>query len=418
MRVLLVHTRYQSNAPSGEDIVFDDECQLLREHGHEVIVYERHNGEIKTFSPQQKAALLWQVTWSRKSYREIRKLIRGTKPEVAHFHNTFPLISPSAYYACQAEGVPVVQTFHNFRFFCPSGTFFGNGHVCEECLQYGAWRSLRYSCYRSSRIQTLPMATMIWVHQQKDTWARQIDVFIALTKFAREKYIQAGLPADRIVVKPNFMNHPPEPRYGHKGYVVFLGRISPEKGVETLLAAWEKLTDVSLKILGDGIQRAELEDIVKKQRLFNVEFLGLLPHVEAVQWLQNARFLVLPSIVYESFPLTIREAFACGKPVVASRLGAMAAIIEDGKTGLLFEPGNPDDLAAKVRWLVENENAIIRMGKAARAEFQAKYTAERNYEMLMDIYEMATRVHRERSAKCRMHNKVSIRGGKAKCVQR
>ena len=399
MRVLLVHTHYQSNAPSGEDIVFDDECQLLREHGHEVIVYERHNDDIKIFSPQQKVALLWRTTWSRESYRQIRDLIRREKPEVAHFHNTFPLISPSAYYACQDEDIPVVQTFHNFRFFCAEGNFFRDGHACEECLQHRAWRSLRYACYRSSKAQTLPMATMIWFHQQKDTWARQIDVFIALTEFARRKYIQAGLPADRIAVKPNFMNYPPEPSYGNQGYAIFLGRLRYEKGVKTLLAAWKKLTNVPLKILGDGVQRAELEDIVKKEKLFNVEFLGFLPHAKAVQWLQNARFLILPSIVYESFPLTIREAFACGKPVVASRLGAMAAIIEDGKTGLLFEPGNPDDLAAKVCKLMENENAVIKMGKAARAEFETKYTAERNYEMLMDIYEMAIRVHRKRKAK-------------------
>jgi glycosyltransferase involved in cell wall biosynthesis len=396
MRVLLVHTRYQSNAPSGEDIVFDDECQLLREHGHEVIVYERHNDDIKTFSPQQKVALLWQLTWSRKSYREIRYLIHREKPEVAHFHNTFPLISPSAYYACQDEGVPVVQTFHNFRFFCPSGLFYSNGHICEECLRYSAWRSIKYGCYRGSKVQTLPLAMMLWFHQRKNTWTQQIDIFIALTEFAREKYIQAGLPADRIVVKPNFMNYPPEPSYENQGYAIFLGRLSPEKGVKTLLTAWKKLTDVPLKILGDGVQRQELEEIARRERLSNVEFLGFLPHAEGVQLLQNARFMVMPSIWYESFPLTIREAFACGKPVVASRLGAMATIIEDGKTGLLFEPGNPDDLAAKVRWLVENEYAVIKIGKAARVEFEAKYTAERNYKMLMEIYEMAIRVRQER----------------------
>ena len=397
MRILLIHNRYQSHAPSGEDIVFDDECQLLREHRHEVITYERHNDAIKMFSLWQRASLLWQTTWSKVSYREIRELICNKRPDVAHFHNTFPLISPSAYYACQDEDIPVVQTFHNFRFFCPSGLFFGKGRVCEECLQHGPWRSIKSGCYRGSKTQTLPLATMIWFHQRKDTWRRQIDVFIALTEFAREKYIQAGLPADRIVVKPNFMNYPPEPSYENQGYAIFLGRLTPEKGVETLLAAWKRLADVPLKILGDGSQRPELEEITQREGLSKVEFSGFLPHAEGVQCLQNARFMVMPSIWYESFPLTIREAFACGKPVVASRLGAMAAIIEDGKTGLLFEPGEPDDLAAKVRQLMENEDAVIKMGKAARAEFEAKYTAERNYEMLMGIYEIAIRVHQERN---------------------
>jgi len=389
MKILLIHNLYRSRSPSGEDIVFNDECHLLRKHGHEVITYERRNDDIETFPPYKKAALLWQTTWSRQSYREIRHLIRRRKPEVAHFHNTFPLISPSGYYACQAEGVPVVQTFHNFRFFCASGLFFRDSSVCEECLRYELFRSIRYGCYRGSRIQTLPLAIMTLLRQRICKWIRQIDVFIALTKFARTKYIQAGLPASRIVVKPNFMEHPPEPRYNHSGYAIVLGRLSPEKGVKTLLAAWKKVGDVPLKILGDGSQRAELEEIVRKEKLANVQFLGFLPHAEGMQWLQNARFMIIPSIWYEGFPLAIREAFACGKPVIASRLGGMAAIIEDGRTGLLFEPGDPDDLAAKVRWLMENKKAAAQMGKAARAEFEAKYTADKNYEMLINIYQMA-----------------------------
>jgi len=393
MRILLIHNLYRSRAPSGEDIVFNDECELLRTYGHEVVTYERRNDDIAAFSLREKAAILWQATWSRRSYAEIRALIRHSKPDVAHFHNTFPLISPSAYYACQAEGVPVVQTFHNFRFFCASGAFFRGRRVCEECLKYGAWYSLGHGCYRDSKAQTLPLAAMIWLHQQKDTWTQQIDVFIALTEFARKKYIQAGLPADRVVIKPNFMNEPPEPCYENQGYVIFLGRLSPEKGVETLLAAWKKFPDIPLKILGDGVQRSELEGIAQKAGLSNVEFLGFLPHAEAGQWLRNARFMVMPSIWYESFPLTIREALAGGKPIVASRLGAMATLIEDGKTGLLFEPGNPDDLAAKLRWLIENEDIAVQMGKAARAEFEAKYMADRNYRILMHTYEMAMKVY-------------------------
>ncbi len=389
MRVLMTHNRYQSQAPSGEDIVFGNECQLLGDYGHGVMTYQQRSDDLKTYPFYRKAALLWQTTWSRRSYQDVLELINREMPDVAHFHNVFPLISPSAYYACQTGEVAVVQTFHNFRFFCTSGSFFKEGRICEECLNHGVRHSVKHGCYRCSKTQTLPMAAAIWFHQRRETWTRQIDVYIALTEFARQKYIQAGLPAERVVVKPNFMAHPPEPCYEDQGYVVFLGRLSPEKGVDILLEAWKNLADVPLKLLGDGIQRSELQRKCQRDGLSSVDFMGFVPHKEGLRRLQNARFMVMPSICYEGFPLTIREAFACGKPVVASRLGAMASIIEDGKTGLLFEPGNPDDLAAKVRWLMEHEAVAVRMGKAARAEFEAKYTADRNYEMLLDIYEMA-----------------------------
>ena len=396
MYVLLVHNRYQSQAPSGEDMVFMEEKALLENRGHQVIVFERHNDEIESFSPWQKAFLLWRTAWSFQAYEQIRKIVRSEKPDIVHFHNTFPLITPAAYYACQDEKVPVVQTLHNFRLFCPAGVFLRDGQICEECLEHGPWRGVRYRCYRGSWIQTVPVAGMIWLHQHKMTWDRQVDVYIALTEFGRRKFIQGKLPPDRIVVKPNFLSNPLEPCFDHQGFVLFLGRLTPEKGVRTLLTAWRKLKDISLNIIGDGSSRPELERIAQRNDLSGVEFIGRLPRNESFEWLKRAHFLIMPSECYETFGLPIIEAFACGKPVVASRLGAMAAIIEDGKTGLLFEPGNPDDLAAKVRWLVENENIVIKMGRAARAEFEAKYTAERNYEMLMEIYEMAIRVHRER----------------------
>jgi len=251
---------------------------------------------------------------------------------------------------------------------------------------------VEYGCYRNSPLATLPVAAMIGYHRWRRTWTEQVDLFIALTEFARQKYIQAGLPADRVVVKPNFMNAPPEPRYDHDGYVLFLGRLSPEKGGHLLLKAWKSLPDVPLKLVGDGVQGAALEALARQEGLANVEFLGLRSHAESVTMLKNARFLVMPSLCYEGFPLTIREALACGKPVVASRLGAMASILEAGKTALLFEPGDPQDLATKARWLVEHEIAAFEMGRAARLAFEAKYTAEKNYPMLMQVYTKAKAV--------------------------
>lgn len=381
----MLHNRYQ--LLGGEDGVFDAECKLLESKGHEVLTYERHNNEIKDYSRLGKLALLWKTVWSSESYRHIKAIIRRAKPDIAHFHNTFPLISPAAYYACKAEGVPVVQTLHNYRILCSMAKFVRNGNICEECIGHPPWRGILHGCYRNSRLQTLPVAAMEWVHNWLKTWVDKVDVYIALTEFAGKKLIEGGLPAHKVVVKPNFLAYPPKPSFDHNGFAVFLGRLDAVKGLRTLLGAWQGMRDIPLKIIGDGPLRDELEEKKRRYGLSNIEFLGQLPFEECMKWLRQARFMVMPSLWYEMFPLTIREAFACGKAVLASNLGSMAELVTDGKTGLLFNPGDPQDLAKKARRMLENEEKVIEMGKNARAEFEAKYTAERNYEMLMGIYD-------------------------------
>lgn len=389
MRVLLVHNEYQSDAPSGESSVFAAEKVLLESRGNRVIVFQRFNDEIKSFSPWRRVSLLWETAWSAESYEQIRQLIRRERPDIAHFHNILPLISPAAYYACQDEGVPVVKTLHNYRLMCPTGIFLRDGHICEECLEHGLRRGIKYGCYRNSRLQTATIVYMVWSHQRRKTWLEQVDTYIALTEFSRRKFIQGGLPAHKIVIKPNFLWNPPEPCFNSEDYAIFLGRLSPWKGVRTMLSAWCVLRDIPLKILGDGALRTELEEIAKRERLFNVTFLGYQPWERCLELLNKARFLILPAEHYEGFPCVIAEAYGCGKPVVVSRLGPLTELVRDGETGLLFEPGSSKDFAAKVRWLFENKDATEKMGRAARAEFEAKYTPERNYEMLMQIYESA-----------------------------
>jgi glycosyltransferase involved in cell wall biosynthesis len=282
-----------------------------------------------------------------------------------------------------------VQTLHNYRLLCPAATFLRNGHVCEACVPHGLWRSVFHGCYRDSRIQTTPVAFMLWTHRLLGTWTRQVNRYIALTSFCRHKFIEGGLPAERIVVKPNFLAKPPEPCFEHDGFAVFIGRLTPEKDVYTLLAAWRALGDVPLKVIGDGALRADLTTVADRGGLQTVEFLGFQPFQSCMNYLRRARFLVLSSIWYEAFPMTILEAYAAGKPVIAPRLGSMVELVQEGKTGLLFEPGNPDDLAKKVRWMVENEQAAREMGQRARATLEARYTPERNYELLMQIYDQA-----------------------------
>ncbi len=389
MKILLCHNYYCSASPSGEDTVFRSEVELLRRNGVDVITYEKHNDEVVTGSDRMAAASA--MRWSRKTHAELKDLLSREKPDLAHFHNIWYLITPSAYYVSKDAGVPVVQTLHNFRMFCANGLLLRGGNICEECVGKLPWRGIKYGCYNNSRLYSIPVAVAESVHSIARTWRDGIAAFIALTEFGKKKFIECGLPGDKIFVKPNFLSDPPTPGFTHDGYGIFLGRLSHEKGVSTLIRAARSFKDLGLplkvKIVGDGPLRKELEDSVKSGSTNNIEFTGRRNFSECMALLKDARFMVIASICYENFPMTIREAYACGKPVVASRLGAMAELVEDGKTGLLFEPGNPSDLAKKIKWMVENEEACIEMGRNARKVFEEKYTAEKNFEILMKIYE-------------------------------
>lgn len=383
MRILVCHNSYQQ--PGGEDRSVAAEAALLRAHGHDVIEYSRHNDEIKDYRLLKKALLYFVTTWSRKSYREVKELCRKHRPDIAHFHNTLPLISPSAYYACKQEGVPVVQALRNYRLICPSGLLMRSGEICEDCIGGDFTPSLKHKCYRDSYIQTRAVVHMLRKHWKRGTYSQIVDMYIALTNFARDKFIEGGLPAEKIAVKPNFMLDPPQPCIGGD-YAVFAGRISFGKGVHVLLKAWRQL-DFPLTVIGDGPQRRKLEEM----RIPGVNFLGYLPHGDAIELLRRARFLVFPALLYETFGRAMIEAFACGKPVIASRLGTATEIVEDGKTGLLFEPGDAEDLAAKAKTLIDNSSLAEELGRNAREEFEAKYTPERNHRELVNIYLAAIR---------------------------
>jgi glycosyltransferase involved in cell wall biosynthesis len=336
-----------------------------------------------------KAKLALNTIWSWSAHEDLLTLLRREKPDLVHFHNTFPLISPSAYSACRAMGVPVVQSLHNYRLSCPAATFFRAGQPCEACLGKSfAFPGVQHKCYRNSALQTSVVASMLTYHQWRDTWRKMVTVYIALSEFSRAKLVQSGLPAPKIMVKPNFVESPlASHSSAGRGYVLFAGRLSNDKGVSTLLDAWSGLDDIPLKVAGDGPLRADVETFNAVNKSF--EFLGYRARQDVLAYMRQARFLVFPSEWYEVFPMTIVEAFASSLPVIASRLGAMAELIRDGETGLLFAPGDPKDLADKVRWLWRHPEEASRMGRAAREEYQKKYTPERNYQLLMQIYTQA-----------------------------
>lgn len=393
MKVLLVHNHYQQ--PGGEDRVFAAEGKLLEERGHEVLRHEKHNDQVAELGA---VALAAKTIWNAESYAEVRALIRRERPHIMHVHNTLPLLSPSIYHAARAEGVAVVQTLHNFRLLCPNALFLRDGHTCEACLgRRIPLPGIIHACYRGSRAATGAIAAMLAVHRGLGTWTRRVDAFIALTEFARSKFVEGGLPADAIAVKPNFVDPDPGCGDGNREYALYVGRLSPEKGLDTLLAAWRELDgSIPLKIVGDGPLAGQLAAELPDVR--NVEWLGSLPADRVIEVMKAARVLVFPSRWYEAFPLVIAEALAVGLPVIASNMGSMTKLIEHGRTGLHFRPGDARDLASQVRWAFAHPDATSRLGVEARRTYLASYTADANYRMLLDIYETAIRRSRARGA--------------------
>lgn len=382
MRILLAHNYYQQKG--GEGHSFAAEVELLQAHGHEVTRYELHNDAIKEMSAREVA----QATlWNRDAYDELRALIRETRPEVAHFNNTFPLISPAAYYAAQAEGVPVVQTLRNYRLFCLNASFHRDGHVCEDCFGKAVpWPGVLHACYRDSRAESGGVAAHLMLHRLLRTWHRKVDGFIACSRFAQQKFVAGGLPEERVFYKPNFLGTDPPLGTGAGGYALFVGRLAREKGLGTLVRAWERLEGrIPLKIVGDGPLSSLAAEAARAQA--SVEWLGRQPPEEVYRLMGDARVLVFPSELYETFGRVAMEAFAVGTPVIVSDIGAIAELVEHGRTGRLFRPGDADDLARQVRWALDHPEAWAAMRPAARAEFEAKYTAERNHGMALAIYE-------------------------------
>jgi len=387
MRILLVHNYYQQ--PGGEDVVLRAERDLLQRAGHDVILYERHNAEIADYSKRELVRLARRTTWADDSYRDIEGLASAEQLDIAHFHNTFPLISPAGWLACRQRGIPVVQTVHNYRLLCLNAQLFRSGGVCESCLGRAPWPGVLRACYRGSRVQSLAVAGMTMFHRRRGSYRHAVNRYIALTEFARRKLTEGGIPGESISVKPNFVDPDPGERSDLGDYALFIGRLSAEKGIEALLTAWRSLGDVPLRIAGDGPLLDTCRAMISGWGLMDVQLLGRRPAGEVVRLLRRARFLVFPSLWYEGFPRTLVEAFACGVPVLASDLGSMAEIVEDGVHGRLFPAGDAAALARAAARLWHEPAECQRLGRAARAEFEARYTAGVNLELLTKIYDSA-----------------------------
>ena len=383
MRILLVHNHYQSASPSGEDIAFDNERQLLQRAGHEVICYTRHNDAISE-SVGDRVNVALSMFWSRTVYRELTALIKQHDPEVAHFHNTFPQISASGYRACQDHHVPVVQTLHNYRLICPGALLMRNGKPCEDCIGNSMLPAIMHGCYRNSRVGTALVTAMVNANRMRGTYTHDIDRYICLTASGRQRFIRGGLPADRLIVKPNVLLDPPNVGLGEGGYALYVGRLSPEKGVQTLIKAWSGI-DYPLKIVGDGALRTILEQ-QSRESSAKVEFMGFKPRVEVMALMQRATILIIPSECYEGFPVTALEAFSTGTPLAVSAIGALDEIVNDPVNGKKFQAGNHDSLRQCVQNLLADQNALQAMRLANRVLFDSCYSPTQALISLEEIY--------------------------------
>jgi len=380
MKILIGHNHYQ--IPGGEDAVVQAEATLLRDRGEDVHLYERSNEELNSYSALQKIKFLTEMGNSSRTYQDLRKVIQKFQPDVVHFHNIFYTMTPSAYKACKDEGVPIVQSLHNFRLSCVNGLFYRDNHVCEDCLNKSLWEGVKNRCFKGSLAMSAYLAHVIKKNWQNKAWVNDVDMYIMASEFGRQKMILAGLPAEKMMVKPNFVHPDLGENYQGGDYGLYVGRLSEEKGVDVLLKAWQQIKNHPLRIIGDG----PLADKFKSEKVENVEFLGYVDQKEREKQMRGAKFLIVPSQCYENFPRIVAEGFALGLPVIASRLGSLQEIIEDQKSGLLFEADNAEDLSEKIAWAFMHEDTLKNMGRQARLIYEQKYAAQKNYEQLIEIY--------------------------------
>jgi glycosyltransferase involved in cell wall biosynthesis len=387
MKVLLIHDFYQIFG--GEDAVALSERKLLEKHGHQVLLYSRHNDELQSFGVPDKLYFIFDTVYSMRTAREVKKTVLDFQPDVAYIHNIYPLISPSVYHLLYSMDVPIVQCVHNFRPFCPNGLFFTHGERCQRCKGGNYLHSIVHHCYRDSYYLSLVYAASVAVNRLKNMLDR-ISAFICLTKFYEKLLVEQGVPEEKIFVRPSSIDTSVvTPHFGAAldPYAVYLGRLSVEKGPWTLLRAFEYAPEVRLKIIGTGPLEEDMRRYIQEKGLHNVEMVGFKTGEEKWELLKNALFAVISSDCYENFPVAALEFYAAGKPIVAPDLGGLPYIIKDAQTGLLFRPDNSADLADKARHLFSHPEEAVRMGRRARELAEIEFSPDKSYENLMNIFE-------------------------------
>lgn len=387
LRVLMAHAYFRQRG--GEDRSFESEARLLAEHGHDVRTFVRDNRSLSLDSVADRVGAVRDAVWSRKVASELSAELSQFRPDVVHVQNFFPSLSPSVIAAAADAGIPVIYSLRDYRLACPMGQFFRDGQVCEDCV--GSSLSLpgiRHGCYRGSRSLTGVVASMSAVAKARGVWD-DVTTFVALSVFAKRKFVEIGLPAEKITVKPNFVLPDPGARTGSRDHLLYVGRLSPEKGVLELFEALRGAPAVPLEVMGEGPLEDELRHRARAYGL-SVRFRGFHAASDVFDAMGRARAVLVPSRWYETFGRVVVEAYACATPVIATRIGALEELILDGETGFSVPPEDPGALASAIRTLWDDPAVAHAMGRRARSEFERKFTADVNYEQLVDIYRGAT----------------------------
>lgn len=395
MKVLLAHEYYRSSSPSGEDIVFEKERELLEKNGIQVHLVKFKNDDIGTKKRPSVLKTALFTPWSPIGKRMIKEAVHKFSPNLVHFHNTFPVLSQSAIYQAKKSGCATIQTLHNFRTVCAQAMLMKPGGICEKCIGKYPWPALAHRCYRDSMLATAPLAANIAIHRFLKTWQTKVDRIIVLSEFNKNKFVEAGFPAGKISVKPNFFeDNIRDNNYRNEKEInwLFIGRLKEEKGVQFLPLVWKRLGAKAplLHIVGDGPYLETLKSKINSLGLDKKIILhGYCSSDQVQELLRKSSLLVFPSICYEGFPLVIGEAYAAGVPVAASKIGTPAHIIQNNITGVHFQPGDIDDMVKQLSFLIEHSELLREMGRNARKEYESKYTPGRNFQMIMDIYQEA-----------------------------
>lgn len=393
MKVLQVHGRYRSTAPSGENLVVEREGDALRDMGHEVRLFTRDSDEIADWPLARKVMLPGRVLWSVESRRALSRALAENRPDVVHVHNTFPLLSPSVLYACRAARVPVVVTIHNYKLLCASGDFFRQGSPCHACREGQLLPALRHGCYRGSKVATVPVVASLAMH--RPAWRYQVSAYIFISAAQRERMVHLGLPDHRVFVKHNLVplaRHPwpQDVRRGHR--VAFLGRLDEAKGIRFLMSAWESYraaapeSRIELAIAGGGPLESEVRRWAASRP--EVEIAGLLPANRAVAFLRSALAVVVPSVWQETFGLVAVEAMAAGAAPVAPAHGSFPELITHGRTGVLYRPGDVGSLVEVLRRLDREPDWFREVGSRGQDEV-LRYGPDRNIKQLLSVYRFA-----------------------------
>ncbi|MFG3498278.1 glycosyltransferase [Streptomyces sp. NPDC047928] len=391
MRVLVVHNRYASAQPSGENKVVDQEVALLRGAGHRVEVFERRSDDIAARSLLGKAAVPLLVPWNPGVRKELAARLRAERPDVVHVHNVFPLLSPAVLAACADAGVPAVATLHNYTQVCPPGTLQRDGRPCAECVGAAVpLPAVRHGCYRNSRLATVPLAVGLSVNRRR--WWSGVERFFCISAAQRDVLVGAGMPAGRLAVKHNFVPDPGSGRVGAGEHLLYLGRLAEAKGVRLLMAAWDEVAahggvGVPLVIAGAGPLEPEVTAWAAGRD--DVRYVGLYDPDQCRRAIARSVAVVAPSTWLEAFGLVVVEAMAAGVPAVAAGHGAFVELVDDGVTGLLHRPGEPASLASGIRRITAGPDRNREMGQAARRRYEQGFSPAVGLERLVDGYRTA-----------------------------